>query len=196
MKSLKSLLFVFLIATTSVFARQADWNIDVAHSKVQFSVSHMLISEVIGYFKKFDARINAADDELQNANIEFTIDVSSINTDNEARDNHLKSDDFFNAEKFPKITFKGKSLKKVGEGRYKLTGDFTMRDITKQIELDVVHGGTIKDPYGKIRSGYKISGTVNRLDYNLKWNKLMETGGAMVGREVSILCNIEIVKEK
>lgn len=196
MKYIKHLLVVLLFVLTGFSPAQAvNWKVDPAHSKVQFTVSHMVISEVTGYFKKFDAKVTGTNNDLSDANIDFTIDVNSIDTDNPTRDNHLKSDDFFNAGKFPQIEFKGSSLTKVGDNKYKLKGNFTMRDITKPVELDVVYGGTVKDPSGKTRSGFKISGSLNRLDYNLKWNKLLETGGAVVGREVNILCNMEFVKE-
>ncbi|MDP4117189.1 MAG: YceI family protein, partial [Bacteroidota bacterium] len=134
--------------------------------------------------------------DFTKGNIEFSIDVNSINTENEQRDNHLKSDDFFNAAKFPKITFKGTSLYKVNGNKYKLKGNFTMRDVTKPIVLDVVYGGTVKDPWGNERVGFKIMGKVNRFDYGLKWNNLVEAGGAVVGKEVTMNCNIELIKKK
>lgn len=173
---------------------QTKWAIDKTHSGVQFSVSHLVISEVSGQFKSFDGSIEAAKDDFSDAKIDFSIDVASINTDNEKRDEHLKSDDFFNAEKFPKMTFKGKSFKKVSGKNYKLVGDFTIRDVTKEITLDVVYNGTVKDPWGNTKAGFKIKGEVNRFDYNLKWNALMETGGAVVGSTVYITVNLELQK--
>lgn len=173
---------------------QTKWAIDKTHSGVQFSVSHLVISEVSGQFKSFDGSIEAAKDDFSDAKIDFSIDVASINTDNEKRDAHLKSDDFFNAEKFPKMTFKGKSFKKVSGKNYKLVGDFTIRDVTKEITLDVVYNGTVKDPWGNTKAGFKIKGEVNRFDYNLKWNALMETGGAVVGSTVYITVNLELQK--
>lgn len=175
---------------------QSTWKIDKAHSNIQFSVSHMVISEVGGYFKIFDATLTAKDDKLTDAVIEFTADVNSISTDNEKRDQHLKSDDFFNAEKFPKIKFVSKSFVKVDDGKYKMTGDFTMRDVTKTIVLDVVFNGMIKDSWGNLRAGFKLSGSVNRFDYNLKWNNLIEAGGAVVGKTVDLKCNVELIKNK
>ena len=161
---------------------QSKWTVDKSHSKVQFSVTHLIIAEVTGQFKSFDANVEASKDDFTDAKIEFSADVNSVTTDNEGRDKHLKSDDFFNAEKFPKITFVGKSFKKVNGKNYKLVGDFTIRDVTKQITLDVVYNGSVKDPWGNTKAGFKIKGEVNRFDYNLKWNTLMEAGGAVVGR--------------
>jgi len=173
---------------------QTKWNIDKVHSKVLFSVTHLIISEVTGEFKDFTGSIEYAKDDFSDAKIDFTVDVNSISTDNDMRDKHLKSDDFFNAEKFPQITFKGKSLTKVNDNNYKLTGDFTIRDVTKQITLDVIYNGTIKDPYGNTKAGFKIIGQINRFDYNLKWNKLIEAGGAVVGKTVTMTINLELQK--
>lgn len=175
---------------------QSKWTVDKSHSKVQFSVTHLIISEVTGQFKSFDANVEASKDDFTDAKIEFASDVNSINTDNEGRDKHLKSDDFLNAEKFPKITFVGKSFKKVGNKNYKLVGDFTIRDITKEVTLDVVYNGSVKDPWGNTKAGFKINGEVNRFDYNLKWNSLMEAGGAVVGKTVAIVVDLELQKVK
>ncbi|PKL89552.1 MAG: polyisoprenoid-binding protein, partial [Ignavibacteriae bacterium HGW-Ignavibacteriae-2] len=131
-----------------------------------------------------------------NAKIEFTVDINSINTDNEKRDQHLKSDDFFNAEKFPKMLFKSKSLKKESGKNWKMVGDLTIRDVTKEITLDVKFNGTIKDPWGNTRAGFKLTGELDRFDYNLKWNSALETGGLVVSKEVEITANIELIQSK
>ncbi len=185
---------VLLLSAYST-AQTTSWKIDPVHSTIQFTVSHLVISKVTGNFKKFDGELKTGKDDFTDSGIEFTIDVNSINTDNEKRDNHLKSQDFFYAEKYPQIIFKSKSFEKVGGNKYKLTGDFTMRDVTKPIVLDVVYNGTVKDPWGNQRAGFSITGSVNRFDYNLKWNSLMEAGGAVVGKSVDILCNVEMVKQ-
>ncbi len=190
-----SSVFILLIGFLNSNA-QTKWVIDKAHSKVLFSVTHLLISEVTGEFKSFDGDIEAAKDDFSDAKINFSVDISSINTDNEQRDKHLKSDDFFNAEKFPKMTFAGKSMQKLGDNKYKLTGDLTIRDVTKQITLDVVLNGIIKDPWGNTKAGFKVTGDINRFDYNLKWNALMETGGAVVGKIVHLTVNLELQKSK
>lgn len=195
MKKLLLAIFVVLFTVSSSFA-QTKWVVDKSHSKVQFSVTHLVITDVVGQFKNYDVKVETNGDDFTDAKIEFTADVNSINTENEGRDKHLKSDDFFNAEKFPKITFIGKSMKKVGEGKYKLTGDFTIRDVTKTITLDVLFRGIVKDPWGNTKAGFKVTGEVNRFDYNLKWNSLLETGGAVVGKEVSIIVDLELNKQK
>ncbi|MBI1939445.1 MAG: YceI family protein [Ignavibacteriales bacterium] len=193
MKSINKLFVLFLLLAVPA-AAQTKWAFDKVHSKVEFSVSHLVISEVSGSFKNFEGSVEASKDDFSDAKIDFTVDINSINTDNENRDGHLKSDDFFNAEKFPKMIFKGKSLKKAGKNKYKLTGDLTIRDITKSITLDVVYNGTVKDPWGNTKAGFKVKGSLNRFDYGLKWNTLMETGGAVVGKEVEIKVDLELQK--
>lgn len=194
---MKKAVFVVLFALGLTFVNaQNAWKIDKSHSNVGFSVTHLIISEVTGQFKSYDGAIEFSKEDLSDAKINFSIDVASINTENEGRDKHLKSDDFFNAEKFPKITFVGKSIKKVDGKKFKLTGDFTMRDVTKSVTLDVVYNGTVKDPWGNTKAGFKITGEVNRFDYGLKWNNLMEAGGAVVGKDVAITVNLELNKVK
>ncbi len=192
---MKKMLFALVIAllTTTAFA-QTKWNIDKSHSKVQFSVSHLVITDVTGQFKSFDASIESTKEDFSDAKINFSVDVNSIYTENDKRDGHLKSDDFFNAEKFPKMSFVGKSMKKVGKNKFKLTGDFTIRDVTKQVTLDVVYNGTIKDPWGNTKAGFKVTGSLNRFDYNLKWNVLTEAGGAVVGKTVYLTVDLELNK--
>jgi|SRR6185295_16077349 len=193
----KIVLIAAIIALTSSYASaQIAWNVDPVHSKIQFTATHMLISEVTGEFKKFDGKISSADDDFNNASIEFTVDVNSISTNNEMRDNHLKSDDFFNAEKFPGITFKSKSLRKTEGNNYILTGDLTIRDVTKSVEIPVIFNGKVTDGYGNLRAGFKAAGSINRLDYGLKWNKLLEAGGATVSKDILFTINIELIKQK
>jgi polyisoprenoid-binding protein YceI len=195
MKKVKYIFTLLTLFAASSFA-QVDWKIDQSHSGIGFNVSHMVISSVSGNFKKFDASVKSKDETFADAQIEFTADVKSINTDNEKRDEHLKSDDFFGADKYPQIKFKSKSFKKTGNGKYKLTGDFTMKGVTKTITLDVSLNGVVKDPWGNTRAGFKITGSVNRFDYNLKWNSMMEAGGAVVGKTVDLVCNVELIKSK
>ena len=197
MKRLKLIpLFLVLFVTAYLQAQQSTWSFDNAHSKITFSVTHLVISEVTGYFSTFKGDVTSYSDDFANSQINFEIDAASINTDNEGRDKHLKSPDFFDTEKYPKITFKGKSFTKVDEKNFKLVGDFTMKDVTKTITLDVTYGGTIKDPWGNTKAGFKIKGSVDRFDYNLKWNQALEAGGAVVGKNVDILCFVEIAKNK
>ena len=173
--------------------QKSTWNIDPTHSKIQFSARHMIISEVVGQFKNYSLNLNAGDD-FTDAEIELIIDTKSIDTGIEDRDNHLKSADFFDVEKFDKIVFKSNSVEKVDDEKYKLQGDLTIKDITKPIDLDVTFGGKVKDPWGFERAGFRVSGVVNRFDYGLKWNALMETGGAVVGKNINITCDVEITK--
>jgi len=194
MRNLKFLVAILVLVSTSLFS-QTTWTMDKAHTKVGFSITHMVITSVEGFFKDYDAKITSKDDDFSTAGIDFTINTNSIFTDNEKRDNHLRSDDFFNAEKYPQLIFKSKLIKKVGEDKYKLVGDFTIRDVTKEIELDVKLNGIIKDGFGNTRAGFKITGEVNRFDYNLKWSKTIETGGLIAGKEVELIINLEILRK-
>lgn len=191
-----SLLIFALIASEVIFAQTTKWDFDLGHSNIQFSISHMVISEVTGNFTSFEGTVLSDKADFTDAKINFTIEVNSIDTDNEKRDQHLAGADFFDAEKYPEITFKGKSLKKVSGNKYKLTGDFTMHGVTKTIELDVKYGGTIKDPWGNTKAGFKITGTIKRYDFGLKYNSTLEAGGLMLGEEVELVCNIELAKQK
>ena len=184
-----------LMLSALLIQAQSTWSFDKTHSNVSFSVEHLVISEVIGKFGSFDGKVVAASEDFAGSEISFTVDVGSVNTDNEKRDGHLKSDDFFNAEKYPKITFANGTLEQVEGKKYKLKGDLTIRDVTKPVELNVKYGGTIKDPYGNTKAGFKITGMINRFDYNMKFNAAMETGGLVVGEEVEIVCNVELKKE-
>ncbi len=185
-----------LFAAPSVFAQDKTWNVDASHTKVQFTVRHMVISSVTGDFKVFGGTFESKGNDFTDSAIDFSIDVDSVNTDNPKRDGHLKSDHFFAAKEYPNITFKSKSMKKTGDNTFKLIGDMTIRDVTKAVELDATLGGVIVDPWGNDRAGFKFTGSINRFDYNLKWNDLLETGGAMVGKTVDILCNLELVHRK
>lgn len=191
-----SLLIFALITSGVIFAQTTKWTFDPAHSNIQFSISHLVISEVIGNFTSYEGTVLSDKADFSDAKINFTIKVNSIDTDNKKRDQHLTGTDFFDAEKYPEITFKGKSLKKVSGNKYKLTGDFTMHGVTKTIELDVKYGGTIKDPWGNTKAGFKITGTINRYDFGLKYNSTLEAGGLMLGEEVELVCNIELAKQK
>jgi polyisoprenoid-binding protein YceI len=171
------------------------WKIDPSHSEIQFKVKHMIISTVTGEFDKFDAEAVTEEENLENAQITFTAEAASVNTGNEQRDGHLKSDDFFNAEKFPAITFKSTSFTKKSGNEYLLKGDLTIRDITKPIELVVEHGGTVKDPWGNNRAGFIVTGKINRKEYGLKWHALLETGGAVVSDDVNINVAVEFVHQ-
>src|SRR5688572_14348846 len=186
-----NVMIALLLLTGSVFA-QTNWGLDKSHSKVGFNVTHMVVAEVEGKFNDFDAKVVSPAEDFNGADVEFTAKTASVDTDNERRDNHLKSDDFFNAEKFPEIKFKGKLVKE--NGKYFLKGDFTIRDVTKKVTFDVTYGGTLKTSKGA-KAGFKVSGTVKRFDYGLKWNAALETGGLVVADDVQIICKIELNKQ-
>lgn len=191
-------LFILLAAVcvSGASMAQSTWNTDNSHSNVKFTVTHLLVSEVEGNFKVYSGSIKSSKPDFTDAVINFSVDVNSINTDNEMRDKHLKSDDFFNAEKFPAMTFKSTSFKKVSGNKYELQGELTIRDITKKVSFDVTFGGTTKDPWGNTKAGFKAKGTINRFDYNLKWNTLTEAGGAVVGKDVEVALNLEFNQAK
>ncbi|MEE9429896.1 MAG: YceI family protein [Melioribacteraceae bacterium] len=193
MKTIKHIGLFFIMALVSNFA-QTNWAFDASHSNVSFSVTHLIISEVEGNFKNFEGTVTSKKENFEGSTVEFSVDINSIDTDNADRDKHLKADDFFNAEKFPKMIFKSKSLTKIKGKKYKLVGDLTIRDITKEVELDLKYNGTIKDPWGNTKAGFKISGTINRFDFGLKFNKLMEAGGMVVGDDIEISVNAELKK--
>ncbi len=190
MKKLNVLVTLLLMAAGSAFA-QTKWATDLAHSKVGFSVTHMTISEVEGNFKDFTATVVSKSEDFNGAEVEFAAKVASIDTDNDMRNGHLKSDDFFNAEKFPEITFKGILVKE--GGKYQLKGKLTMRDVTKDVALDVTYGGTI-DTGKEVKAGFKLTGKVNRLEYGLKWKNALQNGSLVVADEVQINVKIELKK--
>lgn len=183
---------LFMVAILQ--AQTTNWGFDKSHSNVRFAVSHMVISEVEGNFSEFEGSVHASKSDFSDAKVKFSIVVNSINTADEKRDAHLKNEDFFHTDKYPTITFDSKSMKKVAEGKYKLTGDFTMMGVTKSTTLDVKYNGTVADPWGNTKAGFKITGTVDRTEWGLKYNSTMDTGGLMIGEDVAIVCNIELIK--
>lgn len=194
MKRTLAVLAPVLLLTPGSFAE--TWTVDKAHSSVKFAVTHLVISEVEGNFKVYDGTLESSGPDFPDASINFSVDVNSINTDNTMRDGHLKSDDFFNAGKFPVMSFKSVSWKKTGHGNYELIGDLTIRDITKRVKFDVVHGGTTADGYGNTKSGFKATTEINRFDYGLKWNAITEAGGATVGKNVKIVLNLQFARQQ
>lgn len=186
-----NVLILFLLATGSVFA-QTTWNIDKVHSKIGFSVSHMVVSETEGSFKDYTASVVTKSEDFDGADVTFSAKIASINTENEKRDGHLKSADFFDAEKFPEITFVGKLVK--DGGKYKLKGDFTMKGVTKKVEFDVTYGGSINTGRG-VKAGFKLNGTINRQDYGVAWANKLASGEAVVGDEVQLTIKVELDKQ-
>ncbi len=167
----------------------SKWNLDVAHSEVNFKVKHMMIANVTGKFTKFSIEINDGDDTLSQAKIKFTAAIDSISTGEDQRDGHLKSADFFDAANYPELRFESTSF-----SGNQLTGMLTIRDTTKEITLQVEDGGLGKDPWGNTRKGYSVSGMLSRKEWGLTWNAALETGGVLVSDEVRIGCEVQFVK--
>lgn len=189
MKRISSILV--LIAVLNLGYAQDTWNIDQAHSKIGFSVAHMMIAEVEGNFKQFEGKVTSSSNDFNGAEVEFTAQVASINTENDRRDGHLRSDDFFNADKFPTISFKGNLVK--SGNKYQLKGKLTIRDVTKDVAFDVSYGGTVNT--GKMtKAGFKLNGTLNRQEYGLKWKNKLESGEYVAGDEVALDCKLELNK--
>lgn len=175
-------------------APTTEWAYDASHAKVSFSVSHFGISETEGRFTKFHGMVLSDNSDFSDAKIDFSIDVDSISTDDAKRDEHLKSADFFDAAKYPTIGFKSKSLNSLGKNNYKLTGDLTLHGITQEIALDVNYKGTVVDPFGNIKAGFKITGAIDRTKFDLVWNGTLAAGGLLVGNKVNLEINIELQK--
>ncbi|MEX0779023.1 MAG: YceI family protein [Balneolales bacterium] len=169
------------------------WAIDPTHTEVQLKVKHLVISTVTGSFNVFDGEVKTEGDDFKGAAVEFTIDASSVDTNNTDRDAHLRSDDFFGVEKYPEIKFTDGKLEEVSGSEYKLTGNLTIRDVTKEVTLDVDYGGIIKDPWGNNRAGFEVEGKINRKDFGLTWNAATEAGGVMVSDNVRLLINVQVV---
>lgn len=173
----------------------ANWIIDTNHSEVAFKVKHLVISHASGKFTSFEGTVTAEKDDFSDAKISFSADIDSIHTGNEQRDGHLKSADFFDAAKFPKLSFVSSSLTPVSGSDYKLKGDFTMHGVTKPIELDVEFGGVQKDLYGQTVAGFEITGKLKRADFGLTWSAVTEAGGLVLGEEVKVHINAEVIKK-
>jgi len=170
------------------------WTVDAAHSSILFKVSHLMISNVKGAFKLFDASIYTTGKDFATAQVDLWIDTASIDTGDEKRDEHLRSADFFDAAQFKQITFLSKTIEKPDKhGNHELWGELTMKGITKVIQLNVFFGGIANDPWGSERAGFTVTGKINRNDWGLTWNKVIETGGIMVGEEVTITCEMELI---
>lgn len=171
-----------------------NWVIDPAHSAVQFKVKHLMIATLTGRFDEITGNVEA-EDNFENANFSFSANINSINTNDEQRDTHLKSADFFEAEKFPKLSFISTKFKKTGDKEFELTGNLTIKEVTKSIILTVEYGGTAKDPWGNVKAGFELTGKINRKDFGLVWNAAIESGGALVSEEVTLIANIELLKK-
>jgi polyisoprenoid-binding protein YceI len=171
------------------------WVIDPTHSEIQFKVKHLVISTVTGSFKSFGGNANTSGERFENAEISFEAHVNSIFTNQNDRDYHLKSADFFDAENHPKLSFKSTSMTKTDDDEFELNGDLTIKGITKSVKLEVEFGGEMTDPYGNHKAGFELKGKINRKDFGLAWSAVTEAGGIVVGDEVKLLANVQLVKQ-
>lgn len=189
----KLVLFVVAcVITSSVFAQ--TWTLDNAHSSVKFSITHMVVSETEGNFKKFNAEVAATKADFSDLKVSFTIQTASINTDNEKRDEHLRAEDFFNAEKYPEINFTSSKVLIKGKDMT-ITGTLTMHGVSKTVTFTGKYNGTVKDPWGLQRAGFKLVTNIKRSDFNLTWNKTLDQGGLALSDEVQITVNIELTSK-
>jgi polyisoprenoid-binding protein YceI len=185
----------FALQKSNKMEKQTTWSLDPAHSEITFKVKHLMIANVKGEFRKFDVKVQANDESFNQSLISASIDISSIDTNNADRDNHLKSADFFDAENFSAIEFVSSSFSQLDEENAKLTGNLTIKGVTREVVLEVETGGISKDPWGQIKAGFTVSGKINRSDFGLNWNAALETGGVLVSEEVKIQAEIQLVKK-
>lgn len=176
-------------------ANQTTWVFDPAHSEITFKVKHLMITNVKGELKQFAATLNASDESFKNATESATIQVASISTNSEDRDNHLKSADFFDAEKFSTIQFDSIFLERFDAENGQLKGNLTIKGITKEVSFELEFGGVSKDPWGNEKVGFSLNGKINREDFGLTWNAALETGGVLVSSDVKIAAEIQFVKQ-
>ncbi|MDX2002863.1 MAG: YceI family protein [Chitinophagales bacterium] len=175
---------------------KVKWTLDPAHSEIGFKVRHLMITNVSGNFSRFDASVYTTGDDFMSAEIDFWLDVTSINTNNADRDKHLLSPDFFDAEQFKEISFVADSYENVdNDGSYELWGNLTIKGTTKKVKLDVEFGGVVVDPWGNSKAGFTINGKINRKDFGLNWNAVTEAGGVVVSDEIRIACDVQLVKQ-
>lgn len=177
-------------------ATATKWVLDPMHSEVQFKVKHLVISTVSGFFKSFEGELDTENNDFTDAKISFSLDINSIDTNQSQRDEHLKSAEFFDAEKYPKISFNSSSFTKSGDDEYKLTGNLTIKDVTKPVSLDVEFGGSADDFYGNTKAGFEISGKINRKEFGLTWDGITEAGSIVLGEDIKLLINVQFAKQK
>jgi polyisoprenoid-binding protein YceI len=173
----------------------STWAIDPTHSEIGFKVKHMMFTNVSGKFNTFTATIENEDNQFETSTIHFEAEINSIDTNNADRDNHLKSADFFDAEKFPKLSFKSSTVKKIRENEFEIEGELTVKDVTKTITLATEYSGLMLDPWGNTKAGLSIAGKINRKEFGLTWNAALETGGVLVGEEVKLFVEVQLLKQ-
>ncbi|WNJ20789.1 YceI family protein [Pontibacter sp. G13] len=196
MKFLQTITAAAFLAIGAASAQAQTWAIDPSHTEIGFNVTHLVISEVHGEFTDFQGSLTSSSEDFQDASIEFTAKVGSINTGDEKRDGHLKSPDFFDVANHPDLTFKSTSFKKVGDKTYKLTGDLTIKGVTKSVTLDATYRGTVTDPWGNTKSGFKIMGGIDRQDFGLTWTASTAAGELVVGNEIEFDISVELNKQQ
>ncbi len=179
---------------TTANATTTKWGLDKAHSEIQFKAKHMMITTITGEFKNYEVSIETEDDDFTTAQISYTAEVASIDTGNEQRDGHLRTNDFFSPEQFPELTFVSTGMVKKSDDHYILNGNLTIRDITKSVSFETKFEGKVLDPWGNTKYGFTINGKINRKDFGLNWNVITEAGGILVGEEVKINASIQVVK--
>jgi polyisoprenoid-binding protein YceI len=174
---------------------KSTWAIDPTHSEIGFKVKHMMFTNVSGKFNSVEANIENDDDNFETSKISFSAEVHSVDTNSQDRDNHLKSADFFDVDNFPKLSFVSTGIHKINDSEYKVSGDLTIKDVTKNITLTTEYSGAMKDPWGNTKVGLSINGNINRKDFGLTWNSALETGGVLVGEDVKLIAEIQFIKQ-
>ncbi|GAB2856971.1 YceI family protein [Hymenobacter ruber] len=183
------------MSDTATAATATKWTLDPTHSEIQFKIKHLVISTVTGSFKSFQGSMqSASDDNFENAQVEFSLNVDSIDTNQEMRDGHLKGEEFFDAAKYPTIKFESTSFVKDGDG-YKVTGNLTMKDVTKPVTLQAEYGGSAVDFYGNHKAGFEVTGKINRKDFGLTWGGITEAGAIVLGDDVKLIANVQFAKQ-
>jgi polyisoprenoid-binding protein YceI len=181
--------------TTQTQTRTSSWTIDKTHSTVEFAVKHLVVTTVKGHFREFEGALQIDEANPGSSSVIASIDVASIDTNLADRDAHLRSDDFFNAERFPRITFESSRVEPVDEARAKLHGNLTIRDVTKPVVLDMEYEGQVDDPWGNRRAAFTATTRISRREFNIRWNQLIESGGAVVSDEVRITIHVEAIRQ-
>jgi polyisoprenoid-binding protein YceI len=175
--------------------KTTKWAMDPTHSKIGFKAKHLMIANVTGSFREFEGEVSTVGNDFSKSVISFSLNAASVDTEITDRDAHLKSADFFDTENYPKINFEGTGLTDLGDDLYTLTGNLTIKGISRPVTLNVEFGGVMADPWGNVKAGFSINGKIKRKDWGLSWNAALETGGVLVSEEVKINCDIELVKQ-
>jgi polyisoprenoid-binding protein YceI len=181
--------------TTEVQPRIRTWDIDSSHSIAEFAVKQFVVTTVKGRFRDLEETLHIDEAQAENSSVETKIVVASVDTNLERRDNHLRSDDYFNAELFPYITFRSRRIERQDEERFKLIGKLTIRDVTKEVELDAEYEGQVDDPWGNHRAAFTATTQISRKEFNVRWNQMLEAGGAVIGDNVKVTLHIEVIRK-